>query len=159
MGRANATSAGPGSRIASAARQTERARGREPSSMWHMRVFSKVLPSGATLNCNSLADSTAALLGKPLHMTHNAAKGCVLCACTTQHDKETQHVDCDSGRMNLGRCMHAAVADVFAALRLAMQRQDMTAERSAPMQQLIRPMVCWQRAPSLGRVIMHCGEA
>ena len=126
--------------------------------MWHIKVCYKVLPSGATLNCNSIAESTAALLGKPLHLTHNAAKGCVLCACTTRHDKETQHVDSDSGQMNLGRCMHAAVVDVFAALRLATQAQDMTAERSALMQQLIKPMVCWQRAPSLGRVIMHSGK-
>ena len=68
--------------------------------------------------------------------------------------------DGTTASMNLGRCMHAAVADVFAALRLATQGQDMTAERSALMQQLnrIKPMVCWQRAPSLGRVIMHSGE-
>ena len=68
--------------------------------------------------------------------------------------------DGTSASMHLGRCMHAAVADVFAALWLATQGQDMTAERSALMQQLnrIKPMVSWRRAPSLGRVIMHSGE-
>ena len=68
--------------------------------------------------------------------------------------------DRTTASMNLGRCMHAAVADLFAARRIATQGQDITAERAALMQQLdrIKFMVCWQRAPSLGRVIMHSGE-
>ena len=60
--------------------------------------------------------------------------------------------DGTTASMNLGRCMHAAVADVFAALRLATQGQDMTAERSALMQQLnrIEPMVCLAACAIIG---------
>ena len=56
--------------------------------------------------------------------------------------------DGTTASMGLGRCMHAAVTDVVKALRLDVEGRDLSAQRTALMQQLDRlhPMVCKQRA-------------
>ena len=65
--------------------------------------------------------------------------------------------DGTTASMNLGRCMHAAVADVFAAGCHARTGHDCRALGADAAAEKNQPMVCWQRAPSLGRVIMHSG--
>ena len=52
------------------------------------------------------------------------------------------------------------VTDVVKALRLDIKGRDLSAQRTALMQQLARlhPLVCSQRAPCLGRVVMHTAE-